>query len=55
MQYFNASETPVEGSARTVDRSTLIWNDGTTFFRLETDLAEALLLQNGGVAAGEKR
>ena len=41
VQYFNASGTPVEGSARTVDRSTMIWNDGTTFFRLETDLPEA--------------
>jgi hypothetical protein len=40
VQYFNASGTPVEGSARTVDRSTMIWNDGTTFFRLETDLSE---------------
>ena len=41
VQYFNASGSPVEGSARTVDRSTMIWNDGTTFFRLETDLPEA--------------
>ena len=41
VQYFNASGTPVEGSARTVDRSTMVWNDGTTFFRLETDLPEA--------------
>ena len=41
VQYVNASGTPVEGSQRTVDRNTLIWNDGTTFFRLETDLPEA--------------
>jgi hypothetical protein len=41
VQYFNEFGTPVEGSQRTVDRSTMIWNDGTTFFRLETDLSEA--------------
>jgi hypothetical protein len=28
----------LESSLRTVEKSTLIWNDGATFFRMETDL-----------------
>ena len=38
MQYVDASGSPVEESLRTVERNTLIWNDGATFFRMETDL-----------------
>jgi hypothetical protein len=31
----------LESSLRTVEKSTLIWNDGGTFFRMETDLSRA--------------
>ncbi len=41
VQYYNDAGTPVAGSQRTVDRNTMIWNDGTTFFRLETTLPES--------------
>jgi hypothetical protein len=37
VQFNNADGTVVRGSERTVDANTLIWNDGETFFRIETD------------------
>jgi hypothetical protein len=39
VRYVDATGAPVEASLRTVERSTLIWNDGATFFRVETGLS----------------
>jgi hypothetical protein len=38
VQYVDPLGRSVVGSQRTVARNTLIWGDGTTFFRIETDL-----------------
>ncbi|MEX2227305.1 MAG: hypothetical protein WEB52_12740 [Dehalococcoidia bacterium] len=39
VQFYDAGGVFVPGSDRTVEANTLIWNDGQTFFRMETALA----------------
>lgn len=41
VQFNSPDGALVPGSERTVDANTLIWNDGDTFFRMETKLAFA--------------
>jgi hypothetical protein len=40
VRFADAEGQEVAASVRTVDRGTLIWSSGDTFFRLETDLTE---------------
>jgi hypothetical protein len=39
VQFNDATGEPIESSIRTVYANTLIWNDGETFFRMETALS----------------